>query len=107
MAAPKGSVHNPKGRPAGKPNKATVEFRQAVTNLLNYAAPEMIGWLQQVAETSPDKALDHVSKLAEYANPKLARQELVGADGKDLIPKLEGDALDAAIASRLESLKAK
>jgi hypothetical protein len=82
MAAPKGKAMNPNGRPKGKPNGATVEFRQAVTNLLTYAAPEMIGWLKQVAETSPDKALDHVSKLAEYANPKLARTELANADDK-------------------------
>lgn len=75
------------GRPKGLPNKATVEFKQAVTNLLNYAAPEMVGWLSRVAEESPEKALDLTAKLAEYAAPKLARTELAG--DKDNPIKLE------------------
>jgi len=66
------------GNRKGIPNKSTIEFKQALTNLLNYAAPNMIGWLEQIAATDPHKALDHVGKLAEYVQPKLARTEHAG-----------------------------
>jgi hypothetical protein len=76
------------GRPKGLPNKATVEFKQAVTRLLDHGGPKMIEWLEAVArgniedggktEPDPAKALDLISKLAEYAAPKLARTEIAG-----------------------------
>jgi hypothetical protein len=69
------------GRPKGVPNKATAEFKEAVTRLLDYAAPEMVGWLSRVAEENPEKALDLTAKLAEYAAPKLARTEVTGEGG--------------------------
>ena len=77
------------GRPKGLPNKATVEFKAAVNNLLNFAAPEMVGWLKSVADglpehdikPNPEKALDLTAKLAEYAAPKLARTEVTGPEG--------------------------
>lgn len=83
----KGQTGNPNGRKAGVPNKSTIEFKEALNNLLNFAAPKMVGWLERVAETEPQKALDMVSKLAEYVHPKLARSEMTGKDGKDLIPQ--------------------
>jgi hypothetical protein len=81
MAPPKGKTNNPNGRPAGKPNKSTMEFREAVNALLRYAAPNMVKWLEKIAADDPNKALDHVHKLAEYAQPKLARTEVTGKDG--------------------------
>jgi len=72
------------GRVAGTPNKATVEFRQTVTRLLEENASNVGKWLAQVAEghgeepPDPAKALDLLSKLAEYAAPKLARTEVAG-----------------------------
>lgn len=63
------------GRKKGTPNKTTLEFKEALNKLLEYAAPEMIGWLKMIAINDPNKALDHVSKLAEYVHPKLARTD--------------------------------
>lgn len=80
MAKPKGSK-KAGGRVKGTPNKVTVEFREAVNRLLQYAAPEMTEWLKSVAQEDPSKALDHVHRIAEYAHPKLARTELTGKDG--------------------------
>jgi hypothetical protein len=46
-------------------------------------------WLEEVAEDDPNKALDMMLKLSEYFIPKLARQELTGADGKDLFKDIK------------------
>jgi len=75
------------GKVAGKPNKSTVEFRETVTALLSENAPNVSIWLAQVAnghgetKPAPEKALDLMAKLAEYAAPKLARTEHSGPDG--------------------------
>ena len=75
------------GRVAGKPNKATVEFRETVTKLLSDNAVNVALWLSQVAEghgdtkADPAKALDLMAKLAEYAAPKLNRTEHTGEGG--------------------------
>jgi hypothetical protein len=82
MRGHKGKTNNPNGRPKGIPNKATLEFKQAINNLLDYAAPKMVEWLEQIDD--PSKRLDHISKLAEYAHPKLARSEHVGDADKPI-----------------------
>lgn len=69
------------GRPKGVPNKATTEFRQTIQALLDGNRENVSLWLSQVATDDPAKALDLIAKLAEYAAPKLARTEVVGADG--------------------------
>ncbi len=38
-----------------------------------------------MATEDPEKAMDLMLKLSEYIIPKLARQELVGNDGADLL----------------------
>lgn len=78
------------GRAAGTPNKATTEFRQTVTALLDKNASNVDLWLQQVAtgfgdvKPDPGKALDLLAKLAEFGAPKLSRAELVGDDENPL-----------------------
>jgi hypothetical protein len=73
-----------KGRPKGSPNKVTQEFRETVKQLLDDNADNVAIWLTQVAsgtedaKPDPKGALDILSKLAEFAAPKLARTELVG-----------------------------
>lgn len=77
------------GRVAGKPNRVTTEFRQTVQALLEANTENVPKWLKMVAEgdpvndikPDPFKALDMLARLAEYATPKLARQEHVGGDG--------------------------
>jgi hypothetical protein len=70
------------GRPKGVPNKVTREFRETVQALLEKNSDNVALWLEQVAngvggkEPAPDKALDLLAKLAEFAAPKLARTEV-------------------------------
>lgn len=79
------------GRPKGLPNKATTEFRATVQKLLDDNRENVGRWLSMVAdgdgENKPDpgKALDLLSKLAEFAAPKLARTEITGAGGGPVV----------------------
>ena len=84
-----------KGRPKGVQNKATKAFRDTVNSLLEGNADNVSIWLQTVAngdgdqlKPDPKGALDILSKLAEYATPKLARQEHVGDNGGPLVVEI-------------------
>lgn len=87
---PKGHTNNPTGRPPGTPNKITIEFRETVRRLLEDNSENVGKWLAAVAEgegdakPDPGKALDLMVKLAEFAAPKLSRQEVSGVDGAPL-----------------------
>ena len=80
-----------KGRPKGSPNKITQEFRDTVKQLLDDNADNVAIWLSQVAtgtedaKADPKGALDILSRLAEFAAPKLARTEVVGDRENPLI----------------------
>jgi len=90
------------GRPAGSPNKATLEARQAIGAFVDGNAHRLTEWLDQVAagvkvvdpETgedkyivppNPAKAFDMFQSVVEYHVPKLARTEHVGDDNKPLV----------------------
>ena len=73
------------GRPPGALNKQTRDIRQAYQNLVEMNLENMTTWLASVAAEDPEKAMDLMLKLSEYIIPKLARQELVGNDGADLL----------------------
>ena len=88
MAFKKGEVTNPKGRPKGKPNKTTAEIREAYQRLVEENLTNMTLWLADVAADNPEKAMDLMLKLSEYMIPKLARQEVTGAEGKDLFKNI-------------------
>lgn len=64
------------GRPAGVPNKATTAFRDTVNTLLADSAENVTKWIGLVAQQDPGRALDLLIKLAEFAVPKLSRQEV-------------------------------
>jgi hypothetical protein len=96
------------GRTAGTPNKATTEFRQTITSLLEKNAAKVDLWLQQVADgygdvrPDPAKALDLLAKLAEFGAPKLSRSELSGPDGGP-IEVLAKEQRDAAVNAALRA----
>lgn len=58
------------------PNRATTAFRETVTRLLEDNAENVARWLEQVAADDPDKALQRLAQLAEFAAPKLSRSEI-------------------------------
>lgn len=64
------------GRQPGTPNKVTREFRETVARLLEDNAENVAQWLKRVAADDPDKALQRLAQLAEYAAPKLSRSEV-------------------------------
>ena len=60
--------------------------REAFTLLCEANVGRVQGWLDQIAEKSPEMALRCFVDLAEYAVPKLARTELTGENGSALVP---------------------
>lgn len=75
--APKGNKFAT-GRPKGKPNAATLEFKVAVSDLLKYAAPQIVAWLEEIED--PSKRLEHVYKFAQFGFPLLARTDVQNLD---------------------------
>jgi hypothetical protein len=86
------------GRPAGSPNKATSDARQAIALFVDMNAHRLTGWLDKVADgvknyendgyivpPNPAKAFDMFQSVVEYHIPKLARTELTGNDNQPLV----------------------
>lgn len=88
----KGTTNNPNGRPAGTPNKATIQARQAIALFVDENAHRLTEWLDQVAhgipsedvKPNPAKAFELFQSVVEYHIPKLARTEMVGDEEKPL-----------------------
>lgn len=86
----KGHTNNPRGRPPGTPNKATMEARQAIATFVDGNAHRLTEWLDQVAngipkqdvKPNPAKAFELFQSVVEYHIPKLARTEVANADDK-------------------------
>jgi hypothetical protein len=86
----KGKTNNPNGRPAGTPNKATTQAREAIALFVDGNAHRLSEWLDQVAHGIPDqdvkpnpaKAFELFQSVVEYHIPKLARTEVSGPDGE-------------------------
>lgn len=75
------------GRKTGTTNKATADARAAIAMFVAHNTKRMQGWLDAVAEESPEKAFNMVRDLIEYHVPKLNRSELTGKDGAELVPR--------------------
>jgi hypothetical protein len=95
---PKGGKQPGAGRPAGTPNKATIEFKVALNELLNEAAPEMVKWLGEIED--PFKRFDVLSKFAEYIHPKLGRTEIKNPEGETFKTSTSLAEEDRAIIQR-------
>ena len=93
----KQQTNNPKGRPAGSPNKSTAMAREAIARFVDGNTHKMQEWLQQVAEgvrndedkfivlPNPEKAFGMLQSVMEYHVPKLARTEMVGDDSAPVV----------------------
>jgi len=64
------------GRPAGKPNKATQNAREAIARFVDGNAHRLVGWLDRIAKDSPKQAFDCFMAVCEYHVPKLQRTEV-------------------------------
>jgi hypothetical protein len=80
----KGKTNNPNGRPAGTPNKATIEARQAIASFVDGNAHRLSEWLDLVAngdpendiKPNPSKAFELFQSVVEYHVPKLSRSDV-------------------------------
>lgn len=75
-------------RPKGSLNKSTGLAREAIARFVDGNAGRLAGWLDQIAEDDPKAAFQCFMDVVEYHVPKLARTELTGTDGADLVPKV-------------------
>jgi len=77
------------GRPKGSLSRSTKELRQAYQNLVDNNIDNMTEWLEQIANESPEKAMDMMLKLSEYVMPKMSRQEITGKDGENILTNIQ------------------
>jgi hypothetical protein len=72
---PKGSEKTG-GRSKGTPNKATAGIKEAIQHVLDSNKDNLNDWLERVAKSDPDKAIDLMIKLSEFVVPKLNRTQM-------------------------------
>lgn len=93
MPAPKGNKYavggKGGGRPKGSANQATIEFKDAVNKLIDYATPQMVSWLSEIED--PSKRLDHIYKFAQFGYPLLSRQTQAGDPDSPVVHHHVGD----------------
>jgi len=70
MPFTKGDPNIVPGRPKGVPNKVTTEIRKAYEMLLYANIPQMSEWLNEIAATNPEKAMDIIIRLSPFVLPK-------------------------------------
>jgi hypothetical protein len=71
------------------PNKATKSAREAIAAFVDQQTPRLNRLLEQIEQQDgPAAAFRCIMDTVEYHVPKLARTELTGKDGADLMPKV-------------------
>jgi len=92
------------GRPKGSPNRATSAAREAIALFVDNNASKLQGWLDAIAEgviepatedrpskvlvaPNPARAFELFQSVIEYHIPKLARTELTGKEGGDIVTR--------------------
>ena len=101
-----GNSGNPSGRPKGSQNEVASEIKQAFAQLLQNNVPQLEEWINRVGERDPAKALEIYTKLSERFVPQLSRQEITGADGKDLFQSVNFNFITADDDTDTEQLSA-
>lgn len=97
---------NPAGKPKGAQNKVAEEIKQAFAQLLQNNVSQLEEWIARVGERDPAKALEIYTKLSERFVPQLSRQEVTGADGKDLFQSVTFNFITADDDTDTEQLSA-
>lgn len=68
------------GSRKGVPNKATMQAREAIAMFVEGNVDRLNGWLDAIAEQSPQAAFDRFMSVVEYHIPKLQRTEMQPLD---------------------------
>lgn len=89
MAAPKGNKFS-KGKPLGAKNKKTLQWDIFSEYMLGGGLEKFQKELNSLEGT---KFVNSMIELMEFFKPKLARTEVTGKDGKDLLPQPIMDVL--------------
>jgi len=77
------------GRVKGTPNVATATAREAIARFVDGNSERLQEWLDAIAQQDgPKAAFACVVDLLEFHVPKLARTELTGKGGQDLLPRV-------------------
>mgnify|MGYP001582590991 CR=1 FL=1 len=105
-----GYKHNKKGQFApgtkGKPPGAVSAKTKAWEELGDYIVGEGAAlYMQSIKKLPEDKYQERFEHILEYFKPKLARQELLGKDGKDLFQGMDEDAAKAILDAYKKSKK--
>jgi hypothetical protein len=90
-----GQSGNPNGRPKGAQNEVAKDIKEAFAQLLQNNVPQLEEWIARVGERDPAKALEIYTKISERFVPQLSRQEITGADGKELFQNVSFNFITA------------
>jgi hypothetical protein len=79
------------GRKPGTPNRVTVDVREAMRELAQGLAPRIQGWLTEVADADPGRALDLYLRALEYSVPKMGRLavDLAALSDQEMLTEVE------------------
>lgn len=81
MAGKNGGARAGAGRPAGTPNKATTQAREAIARFVDGNVERLNGWLDAIADENPKDAFNCFMSVVDYHIPRLARSEHTGLNG--------------------------